>query len=44
VVDRLGSDTAVSMPIFPGAKIVRWRFAQHGMELLGKDRVFWRFS
>jgi hypothetical protein len=37
-VDRLGKN-GVMQPLFPNAKIVRWRFAEEGIDLLGKDRV-----
>jgi hypothetical protein len=38
-VGRLGKDAGVAMPLFPGSKIVRWRFAARGLDLLGKDKV-----
>jgi len=30
---------AVEQPLFPGSKIVRWRSAERGIDLLAKDRV-----
>jgi tetratricopeptide (TPR) repeat protein len=39
-VARLGGEGAgVATPVYRGASIVRWRFAAHGIDLLGKDRV-----
>jgi tetratricopeptide (TPR) repeat protein len=38
-VDRLGKDKGDSMPLYPDAKMVRWHFADHGIDLLAKDKV-----
>jgi tetratricopeptide (TPR) repeat protein len=37
-IDRLGKN-GVKQPLFPDSKIMRWRFAEQGVDLLGKDRV-----
>lgn len=39
VVEDLGKDEVVSHPLYPGAKIQRWRFDGKGIEFLGKDKV-----
>jgi hypothetical protein len=38
-VERLGKKTGVAVPLYPGAKIVRWHFSEQGIDLLGKDKV-----
>src|SRR5581483_8267949 len=35
----LGRQTAVQVPLYPGAKIVRWRFPDKGIDVLGKEKV-----
>lgn len=38
-VQRLGKSAGVPLPLFPGSTIVRWRFAERGLDLLARDRV-----
>jgi tetratricopeptide (TPR) repeat protein len=38
-VELLGKDAGVAAPLFPGSKIVRWRFAERGIDLLARDKV-----
>jgi hypothetical protein len=38
-VERLGKKSGVEVPLYPGAKMVRWHFAERGIDLLGKDKV-----
>lgn len=38
-VARLADKSAVAVPLFEGAKIVRWRFADQGVDLIGKDKI-----
>jgi predicted Zn-dependent protease len=38
-VERLGKKAGVAVPLYPGAKIVRWHFTEQGIDLLGKDKV-----
>lgn len=39
VVEHLGKDAGVEIPLVPGSKMVRWRFAAHGIDLLARDKV-----
>jgi tetratricopeptide (TPR) repeat protein len=38
-VSRLGKDSGDPQPLFPDAKIMRWRFADKGIDVLTKDKV-----
>jgi tetratricopeptide (TPR) repeat protein len=38
-VKTLGGDAGVPVPLFPGSKVLRWHFAERGIDVLGKDRV-----
>jgi tetratricopeptide (TPR) repeat protein len=38
-VKRLGEDASDPIPLFPGSKIVRWRFPDRGIDLLAKDKI-----
>ncbi|HMF16777.1 MAG TPA: hypothetical protein VKE98_06185, partial [Gemmataceae bacterium] len=37
--ERLGKKAGVAVPLYPGAKIVRWHFPERGIDVLGKDKV-----
>src|SRR5205823_6040702 len=37
-VARLGKDT-VAQPLFPDSKMTRWRSAEQGIDVLGKDKI-----
>lgn len=38
-VDRLGKDAGEAIPLFPDSKIVRWRYLDHGIDIVAKDKV-----
>lgn len=38
-VGRLGKDAGDPQPLYPDAKIMRWRFPDQGVDLLAKDKV-----
>jgi tetratricopeptide (TPR) repeat protein len=38
-VDHLGEKDGVALPLYPGSKMVRWRFAKQGIDLLGKEKI-----
>ncbi|MBM4070250.1 MAG: hypothetical protein FJ271_15040 [Planctomycetes bacterium] len=38
-VEQLGRDAGVAIPLYPGAKFMRWRFAAHGIDVLAKEKV-----
>jgi hypothetical protein len=38
-IERLGKKEGVAVPLYPGAKIVRWHFSDRGVDILGKEKV-----
>jgi tetratricopeptide (TPR) repeat protein len=38
-VQLLGKDAGAEVPLYPGSKIVRWRFAERGIDLLAREKV-----